>query len=148
MALKGTWISSVASVALAFMSASAVADDHPYSEGPVVNVSRIRTADGHFDDYMKFVTTKWKQEQELGKKAGDILSYEVLTVEPRTPDDPDLLLVIYFKNWAALDNSIAKSDAIAKAVDGSTAAADKGQADRAAIRRILGSTTMQVLNLK
>jgi hypothetical protein len=148
MSIKGTFVRSAALLALAFISAAAVADDHPYSEGPVVNVSRIRTVDGHFDDYMKFVSTKWKQEQEFAKKSGDVLSYEVLTVEPRTPDDPDILLVIYFKNWAALDGSIAKGDAIAKAVDGSVATAEKGTLDRASIRRILGSSTMQVLNLK
>jgi hypothetical protein len=148
MSIKATLVRSAALLVLAFTSAAAIADDHPYSEGPVVNVSRIRTVDGHFDDYMKFVSTKWKQEQEYAKKTGDVLSYEVLTVEPRTPDDPDILLVIYFKNWAALDGSIAKGDAIAKAVDGSVAAADKGNLDRASIRRILGSSTMQVLNLK
>ena len=148
MSIKRTLVSSAALLALAFTSAAAFADEHPYSEGPVVNVSRIRTADGHFEDYMKFVATKWKQEQEAAKKTGDVLSYEVLTVEPRTPDDPDILLVIYFKNWAALDDSIAKGDAIAKAVDGSVMAAEKGSADRASIRRILGSSTMQVLNLK
>jgi hypothetical protein len=146
--MKRTLVHSVAVLALAFTSTIAFADEHPYSEGPVVNVSRIRTADGHFEDYMKFVATKWKQEQELAKKAGDVLSYQVVAVEPRTPDDADLLLIVYYKNWAALDGSIAKADAIAKAVDGSTAAAEKGSSDRASIRRILGSSTMQVLNLK
>ncbi len=146
--LKRTLVHLVAPLALVFTSAVAVADEHPYTEGPVVNISRIRTADGHFEDYMKFVATKWKQEQEFAKKSGDVLSYEVLTVEPRTPDDADILLVIYFKNWAALDGSIAKGDALAKAVDGSVAAADKASMDRASIRRVLGSSTMQVLNLK
>ena len=139
---------SAALVCLAFTGSSAFADEHPYSEGQVVNVSSIRTLDGHFDDYMKWVATKWKQEQEAAKKAGDVVSYQVLTVEPRTPDDPDIFLVIYFKNWAALDGSIAKGDAIAKATEGSVAAANKAQGDRASIRRILGSQTMQVLNLK
>jgi hypothetical protein len=139
---------SAALVCLAFTGGAAFADEHPYSEGPVVNVSSIRTVDGHFDDYMKWVATKWKQEQEFAKKAGDVLRYEVLTVEPRTPDDPDIFLVIYFKNWAALDGSIAKGDAISKATEGSVAAADKASGDRASIRRILGSETMQVLNLK
>ncbi len=148
MKITRTLVDLAALLTLALTSAVAVADEHPYSEGPVVNVSSIRTADGHFEEYMKFVSTKWKQEQELAKKAGDVLSYEVLTVEPRTPDDPDILLVIYFKNWAALDGSIAKGDAIAKAVDGSVTAAEKGSSDRASIRRILGSETMQVLNLK
>jgi hypothetical protein len=148
MSIKRTLVHFAALLALASTSVVAVADEHPYSEGPVVNVSRIRTVDGHFEEYLKFVATKWKQEQELAKKAGDVLSYEVLTVEPRTPDDPDILLVIYFKNWASLDGSIAKGDAIAKAVDGSVTTADKGVADRGSIRRILGSSTMQVLNLK
>jgi hypothetical protein len=148
MSLKYCLAATAAFVSLAFTASSAIADDHPYAEGAVVNVSRIRTVDGHFEDYMKFVATKWKQEQEAAKKAGDVLSYEVLTVEPRTPDDADVLLVIYFKNWAALDGSIAKADALAKAVDGSVMAANKAQIDRGAIRRVLGSTTMQVLTLK
>lgn len=148
MSLKHKLASSAAFLCLAFISGSAIADDHAYSEGPVVNVSRIRTVDGKFDEYMKFVATKWKQEQEAGKKAGDVLSYEVISVEPRTPDDPDLLLVIYYKNWASLDGSIAKGDAIAKIVEGSVAGANKAVTDRASIRRILGSSTMQVLNLK
>ena len=148
MLLKHQLAACAAFFCLAFIAGSALADDHPYTEGPVVNVSRIRTVDGKFDEYMNFVATKWKQEQEAGKKMGDILRYEVISIEPRTPDDPDVLLVVYYKNWAALDGSIAKSDAIAKAVDGSVAAANKGVVDRASIRRVLGSSTMQVLNLK
>jgi hypothetical protein len=148
MSLKHQLAVSAAFFCLAFIGSSALADDHTYTEGPVVNVSRIRTVDGKFDDYMNFVATKWKQEQEAGKKMGDVLRYEVVTIEPRTPDDPDILLVVYYKNWAALDGSIAKSDAISKSVEGSVAAANKSEIDRASIRRFLGSSTMQVLNLK
>lgn len=129
-------------------SVSAMADDHGYTEGPVVNVAQIRTVDGKFDDYMKFLDTVWKAEQEAGKKAGYIVSYEVLTVEARTPNDPDLLLVITYKNWAALDGALAKGDEISKQVEGSLAAASAAQVSRAKIRTVLGSSTMQVLNLK
>jgi hypothetical protein len=133
---------------LAAVSASAFADDHPYSQGAVINVARIRTVDGKFDDYMKWVSTTWKQEEEAAKKTGDVLSYEVIQVEPRGPDDADLLLVIRYKNWAALDGALAKGDAIAKQIEGSVAAANQAQSDRSKIRRVLGSSTMQVLNLK
>ena len=133
---------------LACASVSALADDHPYSEGPVVNVARIRTVDGKFDEYMKWVSTTWKQQEEAAKKAGYVLSYQVLQIEPRTPDDADLLLMITYKNWAALDGALAKGDAILKQIDGSLAAANQAQADRAKIRRVLGSSTMQVLELK
>jgi hypothetical protein len=134
---------------LASVSVCANADDHVYSEGPVVSVSSIRTADGKFDDYMKFVDINWKQQQELAKKAGDVLSYQVLNVVPRGPDDPDLLLIVTYKSWAAgLDGALAKTDAIARAIDGSVATTNQGVANRGPIRRLLGTTWMQVLNLK
>jgi hypothetical protein len=56
--------------------------------------------------------------------------------------------MVTYKNWAALDGAIAKGDAIAKQVEGSVAAANQSEADRTKIRRVLGSSTMQILNLK
>ena len=148
MATKSRWAGLAALACLSSISFAALADEHAYSEGPVVNIARIRTVDGKFDDYMKWLATTWKQEEEAAKKAGYILSYEVLTVEARGPDDPDLLLVITYKNWAALDGALAKGDEIAKQIEGSVAAASQAQADRSKIRRVLGSYTTQQLLLK
>jgi hypothetical protein len=127
---------------------AAFADDHAYTEGEIVNVSRIRTVDGRFDDYMKWLDTVWKAEQEAAKKAGYIVGYEVIAVDPRGADDPDILLVVTYKNWAALDGGLAKGDAIAKQIEGSVEAANKSQADRSKIRRVLGTENMQIMNLK
>jgi hypothetical protein len=110
-------------------------------------MARIRTVDGKFDDYMKWLDTTWKKEQEAAKKAGYILSYEVLSVEALGPDDPDVLLVVTYRNWAALDGALAKADALSKEVEGSVAAANQSEVDRAKIRRVLGSMTMQKLEL-
>ncbi|MFO1402396.1 MAG: hypothetical protein U1F30_14495 [Steroidobacteraceae bacterium] len=148
MSIRKVLAAGAALVGLVLAGTVAVADEHVYSEGPVVNVSMIRTVDGKFEDYMNWLGTTWKAQQEAMKKAGYIVSYEVLTVEPRTPQDPDLLLVTTYKNWAALDGSIAKGDEIAKQVEGSAAAAAKSQYERAKIRTVLGSSTMQVLQLK
>jgi hypothetical protein len=133
---------------LAFTSVAAFADEHPFTEGQVVQVSSIRTDYGKFDEYMKFLDTTWKASQEAAKKAGYITGYKVITVEPRGENDPDIYLVIYYKNWAALDDATAKGDAIAKQVSGSVAAANQGAVDRGKIRRILGSWTGQQLDLK
>ena len=138
----------VALTALACTSITAFADDHSYTEGQIVNVARIRTVDGKFDDYMKWLATTWKQQQEAAKKAGYLVSYEVIGVEPRTADDPDLFLITRYKNWAALDGALAKNDEIAKLVEGSVAASNQAQAARASIRKVLGSSTMQALDLK
>jgi hypothetical protein len=147
MSLKACIAAGAALASLACASA-ALADDHPYSEGQVVNVARIRTVDGKFEDYMKWLDTTWKAEQEAAKKAGYITGYQVVQNEARGPDEPDLLLIIWYKNWAALDGAIAKGDEIAKQIEGSVAAASASQYDRAKIRRVLGSSTMQVLDLK
>jgi hypothetical protein len=135
-------------IGLACTSVAAIADDHAYTEGPVVNVASIRTEYGKFDDYMKYLDTTWKAEQEAAKKAGYIVSYKVITVQPRGEDDPDLYLVVTYKNWAALDDATAKGDAIAKQVEGTLAASNDAAAGRGKIRRVLGSWTGQELNLK
>ncbi|HEY6456911.1 MAG TPA: hypothetical protein VIY90_16685, partial [Steroidobacteraceae bacterium] len=65
-------------VGLTLSSVTALADDHAFTEGPVVNVASIRTEYGKFDEYMKYLDTTWKAEQEAAKKAGYIISYNVV----------------------------------------------------------------------
>ena len=141
-------LAAAAASTFLFVASVALADDHPYSEGPVINVASIRTAEGKFDEYMDWLSTTWKKLQEESKKKGYIVSYEVLSTEARGPNDPDILLVTTYKNWAALDGATAKADATATQVEGSVANANKGAVDRGKMRRILGSWTGQQLDLK
>jgi hypothetical protein len=148
MTNKSSVLVYTALAGLALTSAAAFAEEHAFTEGPVVNVAAIRTEPGKFDEYMKFLATTWKAEQEAGKKMGDVINYKVITVEPRSENDPDLYLVVTYKNWATLDGATAKSDAVAKQIEGSVDASNKGTVDRGKIRRVLGSFTGQELNLK
>jgi hypothetical protein len=148
MSVKNRIAACAAAASLACLSFAALADDHPYSEGNVINVTRIRTVDGHFDDYMKWLATEWKKQEEASKKLGYIVSYQIVTIEARTPDDPDLLLIETYKNWAALDGALARGDELLKQLGQSSEQSNKQQADRGKIRTILGSSTMQVLDLK
>jgi hypothetical protein len=134
--------------ALAALTTSAWADGRDWNDGPVVNSAYIRTVDGHFDDYMHWLATTYKKQQEAAKAAGLILSYRVLVVEARNPQDPDIILVTEFKNWAALDHLGSKFDQVSTKVEGSVEAAAKSEADRAKIRTVLGSRTMQEALLK
>jgi hypothetical protein len=148
MKINNQCVTIAAFLSLALTGVAAVADDHPFTEGPVVNVAGIRTEYGKFDDYMNYLATTWKPEQEAAKKAGYIISYRVVTVEPRGENDPDIYLVVNYKNWAALDGATAKADQILKQVEGSLAASNKGAVDRSKIRRVVGSWTGQELDLK
>jgi hypothetical protein len=148
MSIKHQLTAGAALLCLSMAGAAAFADDHTYTEGTVSEVSAIRTIDGHFDDYMNWIDTVWKKEQEAAKKAGYIVGYEVFVATPRTENDPDLYLMITYKNHAALDDWIVKGDTIAKQIEGSVAASNQAQADRGKIRRVLGSEIVQTLNLK
>jgi hypothetical protein len=141
-------VAGVALAGLGFFASVASAEDRPYTEGSVLTVSSIRTEYGKFEEYMKFLAGPWKQEMEASKKAGLINHYEVISVEAKGPNDPDVLLVVSVKNWAARDGMNEKVDDIAKQVYGSTSASDQASVDRSKLRRVLGSQTMQVLNLK
>jgi hypothetical protein len=139
---------AAALLGLSSLSTVAFADGKDWSDGPVINVASIRTVDGHFDDYMHWLATGYKKQQEAAKKAGLITNYQVIVIEARGPNDPDILLVTEFKNWAALDNLGGKFDKVAADVEGSVDNANKSEADRAKIRTVLGSRTEQVAILK
>src|SRR5215470_9482057 len=110
---------TVVALSALVVSSVSMGNGADYNDGPVVNVSAIRTVDGHFDDYMQWLATGFKQQEEAAKKAGLILSYRVFVAEPRGPNDPDIYLVVEYKNWAALDGLGSKFDAVSTQVEGS-----------------------------
>ena len=135
-------------LSLTALSPVALADGRDWNDGPVLNVSAIRTVDGHFDDYMHWLATGFKKIEESAKAAGLITRYEVIVAEPHNAQEADIYLVIEYKNWAALDHIGGKLDQLLAQAEGSVDAANKGVADRSKIRTILGSQTMQIAVLK
>ncbi|HTL91654.1 MAG TPA: hypothetical protein VL176_04870 [Steroidobacteraceae bacterium] len=139
---------TAALLAFTATTSPARADGRDYNDGPVVNSAYIRTVDGHFDDYMHWLATTYKKQQEAAKAAGIITNWRVLIVEARTPQDPDIILVTEFKNWAALDHLAGKLEQVSSKIEGSVEAANKSEADRAKIRTVLGARTSQEAILK
>jgi hypothetical protein len=135
-------------LSLGSLATVAYADGRDFNDGPVQNVTFIRTVDGHFDDYMHWLATAYKKQQEAAKAAGLITRYEVLVGQPHNAQDADIILITEYKNWAALDHLGSKFDQISAKVEGSVDAANKSAADRAKIRTVLGSDNVQVADLK
>src|SRR3954468_21888211 len=132
---------------LATGSGAAAAQSRPYKEGPVTDISYIRTKDGHFEEYMRFLDGPYKALMEAQKKAGLITDYRVLSAEPRGPGEPDLLLLVTYADMAALDR-VEESIAVAEKVSGSMEKQAQAQASRGPIREVLGSQLVRELVLK
>ncbi|HEX7760146.1 MAG TPA: hypothetical protein VF459_11630 [Caulobacteraceae bacterium] len=132
-------------VMLAASSAQAQSAERVYDNGTVWTISQIETKPGMFDDYMKYLSTTWRQIQEAGKKAGYVLSYKVLTVDSPRDHEPDVILMVEFKNMAAFDRTLAEQDAVTSAAFGSTVKANQSSVSRESLRVLRGSETAREL---
>jgi len=148
--MKLRFLAALAVTALSMSAiSSALADDSKaYTEGTVIEVTAVRTKPGMFDAYMKWLDTTGKQLREDEKKAGLILDYAVYGALPRSPHDPDIYLVITYKNMAALDGLSDRVEPLQKKIWATREAGAKAAADRESMREILGSELMRRLDLK
>jgi len=128
--------------------ASAAEPVRPYDNGPVWDVAAIQTKPGHFDDYMRFVATSWRALQEELKKQGQVLDYKVLTVADPRDNEPDIYLLVEWKNMAAFDTPLDKQDALTRKMFGTVADANKAGMDRESIRTLRGDMLTRELILK
>ncbi len=135
-------------VAATVLNLAARAEDVPYSEGSVYDITFIRTKAGGEDAYMKFLATTWKPLQEQAKSDGLILSYKVIGGAAANKDDWDIALVVEFKNMAALDGLEAKERALIEKMAGSATKANEAATKRGEIREILGSKLCREIILK
>ena len=134
--------------ALIALGGNAVAADRSYTEGTVSVVSAIRTEPGMLNTYMNYLATTYKPMMEEAKKAGHIVDYAVYGTSPRNPDDPNLYLVVTYKNMAAMDGLSDRMDAIQEKYVGDLAKRDAAMVERGKMRTMLGSEMLRRYDLK
>jgi hypothetical protein len=150
MKLKSRALGALAGMfAFVAMGGVATAADRPYSEGPVSVVSSIRTEPGMFDAYMNWLQTSWKMNLEAQKAAGIILGYAVYGARPRSSDEPDLYLVVTYKNMAAFDGLEDRVDPVMeKAMNANQQQLNPAAVERGKMRTVLGTEMIRELVLK
>src|SRR5580692_5120788 len=122
-------------------------DERAYTEGPVTDVAYIRVEYGHFEEYIDWLNSTWKPTMEATKKAGLIIDYKIFAAAPKSPDQPNIIRMITYKNMAALDKGI-EQEAVAKKVIGSTEFQNKARVARNEYRKLLGGELIRELILK
>jgi hypothetical protein len=130
-------------------TATSQATTRAYTEGPIAVMTFVKTKPGMFDRYMAYLDGPYKTELEAEKAAGIIQDYAILTSEARTPPDHDVMLIVWYKNWAARDGLQDRTDAIAnRALASTPQQRDQQFIDRGAMRDVLGTRTYQRLLLR
>ena len=141
----------ILSMGLAASSLSLAAraqDVRQYTDGPVTEADYIEVEYGHFEEYIDWLNSTWKPTMEAMKKAGLIIDYKVFRATPKSPGQPNVILMITYKNgMAALDKGVELED-VAKKVIGSTEVQNTARVFRNEYRKVLGSELIRELILK
>lgn len=110
----------------------------PYRNGTVWSIGFIRMKPGMETAYLSYVAGDWKREQEALKKDGQIVSYKILQTEAHGSTDWNLMLLTEYKDLAAYEKSLEKTDALLQKVIGDDEKQRQGYRERLAIREVLG----------
>src|SRR5689334_13499236 len=123
-------------------------DVRHYADGPVTELDYIRVEYGRFEDYVDWLNATWKPTMEVMKAAGLIVAYKVVRATPKTPDQPNIILMITFKNGAAALDRGVEQEEVAKTVIGSTTVQNKARESRNEYRTVLGVEFVRELILQ
>ncbi|MHB8530885.1 MAG: hypothetical protein ACYC8V_15405 [Caulobacteraceae bacterium] len=120
----------------------------PYDNGPVWTYTEIKTKDGRTDDYVRWLDTGWKAQEEALKHDGVILDYKAFFVDSPRAGEGDVVLGQEWANMAAFDRSPAEVYANMRRRFGPVAKANQQEVDRGAMRTVMGEVTMREIRLK
>lgn len=146
LALRSLAAAAVLTVLALSAPADGRAQEDPYEEGTVWGITFVRTTEGHFDDYMANLKAGWRAVMDDAMADGTVLSYMVLSQSPSDLHDWDLMLLVEYPNFAALDGLSDKMDAFAAQHIGATdTQRQQALISRGELRTILGNALAQEL---
>jgi len=107
---KTLQIVTLGALSLGIASMCSAQSDAPYTEGPVWNITMVKTKSGMTDEYLKGLAKTLKGTLEEAKKQNLVLDYKILLGNAASAQDFDILILVESKNMAALDNGREKFD--------------------------------------
>tara|TARA_R110000772_G_scaffold99217_21_gene199113 strand:+ start:6639 stop:7136 length:498 start_codon:yes stop_codon:yes gene_type:complete len=146
--MKNIKMALLTSILALSIATSTAAQESSYSYGTVWEAHGIHVLPGQFENYMDHLAGSWKQIYEYAKKEGHVLDYHVLATNNARKGEPDLMLVIEYKDYM----KTAEYQAFQKKIDELLATnerkADKEYGERENMRETLSSMQFHELDLK
>lgn len=135
-------------VGLLLLNAASVAQDHTrnWDVGHVVAVTNVHIKPGMTNAYMNDIGNLWRKFNEQQKKDGDIIDYKVYSNTAAREGEPNMILTVTYKNWAAFDRDAEYFETLSEKLMGSLDNMREAAIDREAIRTIGSSYVLQEMN--
>ena len=141
----GVFVAAALAVGLA---TPAVAEESRYEFGNVWYVSDIDVLDGQFENYMAWLADEWVKFRKLNAQHGNEVGYYVLANTQARDGEPDLYLVTINKDFQTIAEGLATEKKINEAVAKDRKQFEKEGAERAPMRKTMGSIELIELRLK
>jgi len=116
--------------------------------GYVVQVTNVHIKDGMFNAYINDLNNIWRKFNEKQIEDGDIISYSMYSSTAQRDGEPDLILVVTYKNWATFDRSIEYFEEISEEVFGSMEEGRTANINRGELRTIGSTINLQEIKFK
>ena len=129
------------------LDARAQETEGAYTDGPVTEATYIQVEYGRFAEYVEWLNSTWKPTMVALKKAGLIIDYKIFRASPKSPDQPNVIIAITFKNMATLDKR-SELEGVARETIGSTEVQNKARVGRNEYRKVLGTELIREVILK
>jgi len=130
---------ALAVVCMLLFAQPMLAQSKPYHEGPVWEIQYIHAKAGMEDRYLRYLAGDWKKEQDAMKKAGYVLNYMVITTEAHNPADPNVILMVQFKDMTTLEANAEKMEELGQQIFGGQSKVEAGYNDRSNYRDVIGA---------
>jgi len=138
----------VAAALLVGLAAPAAAEESRYEPGNVWYVSDIDVLDGQFENYMTWLANEWVKFRKLNAQYGNEVGYYVLANTQARNGEPDLYLVTINKDFQTIAEGLATEKKINQAMAKDRKQFEKEGAERAPMRKTMGSIELIELKLK
>jgi hypothetical protein len=139
---------AVALATAALAASPAQAQRSSYEPGNYVSVSMLKVLPGQFENYMDYLAKAYKVQSEWSKSKGYIVNYHVLSAIDNRAGEPDLFLVVEFKDWPSNAESKKRQDEFVAMMKMDEHAMDAASLGRGPMRTQMGSMTLQEIVLK
>lgn len=135
-------------LALLVVPAAAPAQDSSYKPGLFEDVSAIEILPGQFENYMDYLRTTWKKNQEFAKSKGWITGYQVLVNNYPRDGEPDIYLVVSYAKQYTAEEQLAQQKEFEAFSKQDAHQADAASGQRAVMRKLKGVIQLQEAILK
>lgn len=134
-----------AAALLCLTATGAVAQDHSrnWENGHVVQITHVHIKPGMFNAYINDLNSLWRKSLEIQKKDGHVIDYAMYSNPSAREGEPDLILSVTYKNYAAFDLGMDYFEKVSKQLKGSMEAMRSAAIDREELRTIGSTITLQ-----